>query len=286
MNTVSSFNPVRDFFAFLRRPDANGISTSLKNKLLILAVILALDILLGFGANLLATSIETLIPMENEHVIDEAEEEMIRFMQTVGILVIPFLEELGFRLWLAPNPFFFFISFSLVTVQFAPAPFADLLIASGLKEAAPAAKIGFYLALGAVITLFFWLRDRQGHRYADFFRRHVAVYYYISALVFGFVHLTNYSSLSAWWYAPILILPQLIAGFVFGYTRIRLGFWYAVLAHTLANLLFTLGDGMNALFGEVGGLVWMAILILSSAAVLTMTFKNNPIALEQPLPQG
>lgn len=281
---VTSFNPARDFFAFVRRPDASGISASLKNKMLILAVILALDILLGFGANLIGTSIETLIPMENEHVRGE-DEEMIRFMQTMGVLVIPFLEELGFRLWLAPNPFFLFISFSLVTIQFAPAPFAGLLTASGLTEAAPAVKLGFYLALGALITLFFWVRDRQGHRYADFFRRHVAAYYYISAVVFGFVHLTNYSSVSAWWFAPILILPQLIGGFLFGYARIRLGFWYAVLAHTLTNLLYTLGDGMNALFGEAGGAVWLLILLGSSAAVLMMAFKKNPIALEQPLPQ-
>lgn len=283
---VTSFNPVRDFFDFLRRPDAEQVSASLRNKLLVLAVILALDILLGFAANLVSTSIESLASIQTEHVMDESDEGLIRFMQTIGVLVIPFLEELGFRLWLAPNPFFFFISFGLVTAQFAPVPFAGWLTASGLTDAAPAVKIGFYLTLGAVITLFFWLRDRRGHRYADFFRRYVAVYYYGSTLLFGFVHLTNYASLSAWWYGPILILPQLIGGFVFGYVRIRLGFWYAVLAHTLANLLFTLGDGMNALFGMAGGVVWLVILLLSSIAVVMRVFKNNPIVLEQPLLQN
>lgn len=173
-----------------------------------------------------------------------------------------------------------------MTLQFAPVPFAGLLIASGLTEAAPALKIIFYLTIGVAITLFFWLRDRQGHRYADFFRRYVAVYYYVSALLFGFIHLTNYTTLSAWWYAPFLILPQLIGGFLFGYARIRLGFWYAVLAHTLGNLLFTLGDGMNTLFGAAGGVIWLAILVLSSAALVVMVFKKHLIALKAPLPQG
>ncbi|MCS7062388.1 MAG: hypothetical protein RMN25_14685, partial [Anaerolineae bacterium] len=160
MNVVMSFNPVRDFFVFVRRPDAERISASLKQKLLVVFVILALDILLGFTANLLATSIESLLPIESEHVAGEADEAMLRFMQTIGVLVVPFLEELGFRLWLAPNPFFFFISFVLVTVQFAPVPFAGLLSASGLSEAAPLVKIVFYLTIGVAITLFYWLRDR------------------------------------------------------------------------------------------------------------------------------
>lgn len=206
MNALISFNPVADFFAFVRRPDAQRISASLKQKLLVLVVLLALDILLGFAANLLATSIESLLPIQSEHVAEEAEEEMLRFMQTIGVLVVPFLEELGFRLWLAPNPFFFFISFVLVTLQFAPVPFAGLLMASGLIESAPLVKIVFYLTIGAAITLFFWLRDRQGHRYADFFRRYVAVYYYVSVLLFGFIHLTNYSTLNAWWYAECLVV--------------------------------------------------------------------------------
>lgn len=285
MNESIPFNPVRDFFAFLRRPHAERIAASLKQKLLILAAIVALDILFGFAANLLATSVESLIPVESEHVMPE-DGELLRFMQTIGVLVVPLLEELGFRLWLAPNLFFLFVSFALVTIQFAPVPFADLLIASGMREAAPLVKVVFYLAIGAGITLFFWIRDRRGHRYADFFRRHVGVYYYFSSLLFGFIHLTNYTSLSAWWYAPILILPQIIGGFTFGYARIRLGFVYAVLAHMVTNLLYTLGDAMNGLFGLAGGAVWLAVLILSSLGLVVLIFRKRLISVAPSLTQG
>ncbi|MCS7055847.1 MAG: CPBP family glutamic-type intramembrane protease [Thermoflexales bacterium] len=280
MNEKMTFNPVRDFFAFLRRPNAERVVASLGQKLLILAALVAVDILFGFVANLLSTAVESLIPLtESEHVMVE-EPELLRFMQTAGILIIPLLEELGFRLWLAPNVLFLFISFFLVTIQFAPLPFADLLVAANLTNAAPLVKIAFYGLIGAGIALFFWVRERRGHPYADFFRRYVGVYYYFSSLLFGFIHLTNYTSLGAWWYAPILILPQIIGGFVFGYVRIRLGFWYAVLAHIAANLLFTFGDFMNGWFGTAGGVVWLAVLILSSLALIVLISRRRLISIQ------
>ncbi|WP_322487353.1 hypothetical protein [Chloroflexus sp.] len=55
-------------------------------------------------------------------------------------------------------------------------------------------KIAFYLALGDAIVLWFWWRDRRGQRYANFLHRYVAVYYYISVIVFGLLHLTNYTA--------------------------------------------------------------------------------------------
>lgn len=73
---------------------------------------------------------------------------------------------------------------------------------------------------------------------------------------------------------------------LFGYVRIRLGFWYAVLAHMLTNLLYTLGDGMNALFGEVGGAFWLALLLISATLTVTLTWRRNHLSLEQSLPQG
>lgn len=227
MNTFSPntiFNPILDFFAFVRRPDAAHIVTARKAKLRIMVSLLGLSMLLSFAGNLVSTSIETSIPMETEHIMAGEDEEFLRFMVIVDIPIIPFLEEMMFRLWLAPNLLFFFISFSLVTIQFAPMPFIDLLRAARLEVIAPVVKIAFYLALGGVIVLWFWWRDRRGQRYADFFHRYVAVYYYIyiSVIVFGLLNLINYTVVGAWWYAL---------------------------------LLFTLGDVMNMMFSLLGGVV-------------------------------
>lgn len=285
--TLTVANPVLDFFTFLRRPDADRLSASLKQKLLILAVILALETLLSFLANVLSASVEAFILTEAEHVMQE-DSEMLLFMAVTGIFIVPVVEEVAFRLWLIPNPLFFFISFTLTTIQLGPLvpfPFANLLREAGLADAILSVRVALYLTIGAAIALFFWLHDRRGQRYADFFRRYVAVYYYVAAIAFGFAHLANYSfNVEPWWYAPLLILPQLIGGFVYGYVCIRLGFWYAVSAHLLTNLLWTLGDGMNALFGEMGGVVWLAILVLGSLTVMVMAFRKNLVSVEKTLP--
>ncbi|MCS6906768.1 MAG: CPBP family glutamic-type intramembrane protease [Anaerolineales bacterium] len=286
MNGSTSSNAVLDFFSFLRRPSAERIVASLRSKLGVVGIIIALDILFGFVGNLLSSALEGLVGLQPEHVTEtELESELMFFMRTIGILVIPFIEEVGFRLWLAPNLLFLFISFAVVTIQFAPVPFASLLKNAGLEAIAPGVKIGFYLLLGAAIVLFFWLRERKGHRYADFFNRHVGFYFYLSVIAFGLVHLTNYTDAGPWWYGPILVLPQLVGGLAFGYLRIRLGFWYAVLAHMLANLIYTLGDGMNALFGEVGGVVWLALMLITAGVAVGLTLRRKPTSPQRISPQ-
>lgn len=285
MNPSISSNTVIDFFSFVRRPSAERMVASLRYKLGAVGIIIALYILFGFVANLFSSVLEEWAALQPEHIMG-TDTEILFFMRTFGILVIPFIEEVGFRLWLAPNLLFLFISFVAVTVQFAPVPFAGWLKGAGLEAIAPGVKIGFYLLLGAGIVLFFWLRERRGHRYADFFNRNVGFYFYLSAIVFGLIHLTNYIDAGPWWYGPILVLPQLIGGLTFGYLRIRCGFWYAVLAHTLTNLTYTLGDWMNALFGEIGGAAWLALMLISASLAIALTLRRKPTAAQKVSTQG
>jgi membrane protease YdiL (CAAX protease family) len=68
---------------------------------------------------------------------------------------------------------------------------------------------------------------------------------YVFCLLFAGIHLTNFEfSKASVWVLPI-VLPQLWAGFLLSYTRLRYGIWYAVLLHSLHNLwalLFHLFD--------------------------------------------
>lgn len=61
---------------------------------------------------------------------------------------------------------------------------------------------------------------------------------YCLALIFGLLHVTNYanSDLLFYVFAPLLVISQLIGGFVMSYLRVRLNFWwavYSILAGTL-----------------------------------------------------
>lgn len=67
---------------------------------------------------------------------------------------------------------------------------------------------------------------------------------YASSVIFGFVHLTNYTNDGFWFYvfSPIIIASQLIGGFVIVFIRVRYNFFYGMLYHSLwnASLIFPL----------------------------------------------
>ena len=64
---------------------------------------------------------------------------------------------------------------------------------------------------------------------------------YVSSVIFGFIHLTNYINDGFWFYvfSPIIIASQLIGGFVIVFIRVRYNFFYGILYHALWNMLMT-----------------------------------------------
>lgn len=69
--------------------------------------------------------------------------------------------------------------------------------------------------------------------------KHFRVFFYLSAILFALVHLTNYSNNNILFYilAPLIVLPQFIGGVTLGYLRLKLGFFWGVLQHGLYNLI-------------------------------------------------
>jgi hypothetical protein len=253
-----------DFWNFLRRPVAERSNAGIGQRLGVVILIVALEIFLSLVSAPLDLVIEA-----GGYKIESAQTET-EFNPPMAllnsVLIAPFVEEIYFRLGLAPNLLFLFVSLFLSTVQYAPRLFSDLFSDSSLFIGA---NVLFYLLLSGGICLFFWVREQRGHRYIDFFSRHVGWYYYLGTGFFALAHLGNYAQQPPWWTVVLLVLPQFIGGLTFGYLRIRLGFWYGMLGHMLTNLLFTLGDVAKFWFGEPGGIVWFIVLIVMSLAILT-----------------
>lgn len=71
------------------------------------------------------------------------------------------------------------------------------------------------------------------------FRKNVKQFkyvFYAFALVFGFVHITNYElTPSVLLFSPILVSPQICLGLFLGYLRVRLGLIYSILLHMSFN---------------------------------------------------
>lgn len=62
--------------------------------------------------------------------------------------------------------------------------------------------------------------------------------FYISILLFGLIHLTNFEDLNGqYWAAPIVVLPQLFAGTFLGFIRIRQGLPWSILLHAAHNFV-------------------------------------------------
>ena len=62
--------------------------------------------------------------------------------------------------------------------------------------------------------------------------------YYISALLFGGIHIFNYQfNNSHYFFIPFITMSQTFGGLMLGYIRIIYGFWYGVLLHALFNSL-------------------------------------------------
>ncbi|WP_064198021.1 MULTISPECIES: CPBP family intramembrane glutamic endopeptidase [Emticicia] len=71
--------------------------------------------------------------------------------------------------------------------------------------------------------------------------------YYLSALLFGLVHTSNYElTESQNLLIPLIILPQLFLGFILGFVRNKYGFFYCVLLHAIYNgclvSIYTIGE--------------------------------------------
>ncbi|MBT8281781.1 MAG: CPBP family intramembrane metalloprotease [Muriicola sp.] len=66
--------------------------------------------------------------------------------------------------------------------------------------------------------------------------------FYLSCLLFGLVHLSNFEEgASLLWWAPLLVAPQALMGVFLGFLRVKLGLRYAILMHMSHNgILFLL----------------------------------------------
>jgi len=76
-----------------------------------------------------------------------------------------------------------------------------------------------------------------------FLKRYHIIYpylIYLSALIFGLIHLGNYQGLELSGVSLAFVLPQISVGFVLVFIRVRLGFWMSVFFHFVWNTAISL----------------------------------------------
>jgi membrane protease YdiL (CAAX protease family) len=226
----------RTFAAFLRHPALpermTGIRLAAIGKVLQLFALDLVLMALLLGLIQLATALGFSIP---ENAIDKL--KLTPLLLALVIVLLPMGEEMVFRSWLSGRAGHVIAAVILIVGVVVP-------IVSG-PQAHPILLLGS-LAIAAVvaIAIAFWLRKRPA---MPFFVRHFVWFYFASALVFAGAHLMNYTDGITLALLP-LVVPQLIAGLIFGYARITFGLWSDMLLHMMHNgllvALIVLSKGM------------------------------------------
>ncbi|WP_114521465.1 CPBP family intramembrane glutamic endopeptidase [Altererythrobacter sp. ZODW24] len=138
----------------------------------------------------------------------------------------PLFEEIGFRGWLAGRPAHVWPLIIIGAAAFG----LPLLVGQGRPLIVGG---GLIIALIAAIILAWRLWGRTPFK---FFSRYFGWFYALSTLAFAVVHLSNYDDANPAFL--LLVIPQAVAGLLFGYTRVQYGLWASILLHALHNGTF------------------------------------------------
>jgi hypothetical protein len=104
-----------------------------------------------------------------------------------------------------------------------------------------------YIAVSFSIALFLFLyigikgESTLVNRLTTFFTKHFWMFFYFQALVFGFLHLTNYIVDFRYFYLfPLIIISYISKGCLFGYLRVRFtrGIYLSIASHIVANSIY------------------------------------------------
>ncbi len=144
------------------------------------------------------------------------------------VLAAPLLEEIAFRSWLSGRPGHWLALLIMGAVIFT----ATMTDATRSDAAINFKAIGAALIMGA--GMFAALRLLRQRPPFPWFARGFPVIFWLVTLAFALVHLTNYTEGTLLILLP-LVVPQFIAGALFGYARVQYGLWAAMLLHAMHN---------------------------------------------------
>ena len=190
-----------------------------------LAILLLLYIVLGFALNPLLELLANYLQLT--HALEDPDTTFI----LLGVLVVPPIEEVVFRLWLRVN------RGALFAVAFLVLFVGVLLL--------PVSNLGAVVLIALSVLILVATLMGYDANIKQMVAHHFGFYFYGSTILFALVHITNFTPLSTptLLFTPLLVLPQFIVGTMLGYIRVRYGIGYSILFHVVVNaILFAIID--------------------------------------------
>jgi membrane protease YdiL (CAAX protease family) len=197
----------KDFSTFLKRPaDKPDPIQTRQQKVKRLFSLLAIDI------PIMGVLMAIVYAIEKFGLINTDKHKMVMLLQQLpiwwiilfGVVIMPIIEELVFRLYLRFKHNY--LARLIILLAFLTGKQNKIIVETQLKN--------------------FWVNK---------FR---AIFYF-SAIIFSIVHLANFEySINILLFSPILIAPQFIMGLFLGYLRVRYNLILGILLHALHNAIF------------------------------------------------
>jgi len=219
---------LKGFILFLKHPNAVEEIEILTFKLFFklvwksILILFSIDIILGL---VISTPLRYfhLFPLEKE--INNSVYIILKIS-----LILPIIEELIFRLPLRISIRNLAISLSLVLFLIINKP--NLYLAC------------FLSILLFIILLFLLKKDSEiFNSINSLSTRYFSCFFYFQALIFGFLHLTNYNLDIQYFYLfPLFAISYVVAGCFLGYIRVRYnyGIYLCLTTHIVVNSLYCL----------------------------------------------
>ena len=232
-----------EFLKFVRKPSYEYNS----DRPLSLKTVTQLYLLVFLFSMILFAPISTVLGISNMPHAIETMLEQINLWQMFGIAVIvaPIMEEFIFRFHLRYP--------KLIRLYVLIALMASILLVYGFITYGPGAfkvenvsalvhdsNMTKLLAFSSIIALASWylLSIAQSISGQDLMVRFFPHVFYLSAAIFGLVHVSNFQLEPERWYiAPLLVMPQLILAIYLGYVRVRNGIYHSIYVHALNNCI-------------------------------------------------
>ena len=234
--TLNLQRTATDLFSFLKKPtDSPETDMPTKGKVRELFNLLIINVLLSTAL----VGISELIMLLGWINYDgHAVTEMLRKFPIWGGLVIvvligPFLEELVFRTGLKFRRGYFPVLLFILL-------FVTCIVAFKMMPLLWALGVLFVLAMLMIVYLI------KAYAIGEFLERlwpriYGAVFYSV-AVIFGLIHIFNYTNFNyaslALILIPVLVAPQIFAGLSLGYIRVKYGFFWGFFLHAAHNAVF------------------------------------------------
>jgi hypothetical protein len=229
-------------FRYLRRPRLEVRNTDdwmnrLFNVLRLWSLSFFLSLIFAFVSNFLLSRVNY---EQEDFALNRAFEQTSMFAIFIAVVFIaPITEEIAFRLGLKFSPvrwgvgitMLFIFLVMLLEIPIFPSYLMDFTSWQGFFFTSI-----FFVGSSVTIASLIKLREASIYR---FFKNYFSYFFYSLAILFAFLHITNYQQdwMNLLHLSPLLVMPQLLLSFSISFIRMHYGFFWAVFAHGLNNFV-------------------------------------------------